>query len=278
MPPLLCPSPIMLDQSFPRTRDELDQVVEALAKLEELIEKDEAYVVLTDALASFIEHFDWVRDSACMPLLVEIHRLVNAWVIHPGIQFVRANVDNVSVYTPHPIPDGCPTNAPLISDWSDEVGRLWILHERTGESNYFIGIACTSAFAGKSLSEYPRNSNVVRVFPIVGPDDLGTLSNAFEWDLPQQLNHREVSFHQAYKHLPLIGATNIRRPRSGGSHYVATFSGKRSWTLDSNDDPVPDTYLDQLVPITGYPIDMIRYVLTEGRLPPKKLRIPVRGG
>lgn len=278
MPPLLCPSPLMLDQSFPRTRDELDQVVDALAKLQELIEKDEACVVLTDALALFIELYEWERERECMPLLLEIHRLVNAWLVHPGEQIVKADVDNVVAYTPHPIPSGCPTEVPLISDWSDEVGRLLALHDCSGESNYFIGIACVSALAGKPISSYKCTPSANRFFPIVGPDNLGVLSDAFEWDLPPQIHHREVGVEQARKYLHLIGASNIRKSRGGGSHNIATFPGQRSWTLDTNDDPVPNTYLDQLVPITGYPIDAIRYILTEGRIPPKKLRIPVRGG
>jgi len=275
MPSLLCPSPLMLDHSFPRTEEELKQVVDALSELQELLEKNDAHLVFTTALASFIERFDWGRSRECMPVLITIHNLLSAWVLAGNERIIRADVEHVTDHTPHPVPAGCPTESELVADWSDELGRLLRVHDDTGAANYFIGVACASAFSGGQIGSYPSSGTQARAFPLVGPTTISQLENAYGWDLPPHIHARRVSFASAKRNLHIIGATNVRRP-SGGSHYIATFPGKRSWTLDYNDDPVPDTYLGQLVDIAGYPLDVIKFALTEGRMPQARLRIPIR--
>jgi hypothetical protein len=77
MPTLLCLSPVILDQSFPRDDDELNLVAIALGELQLYIETDQAHLILTntfmDLVADF-EGFDWTpsRDK----IQGEIYRLI----------------------------------------------------------------------------------------------------------------------------------------------------------------------------------------------------------
>jgi hypothetical protein len=62
MPKLLCPSPVILDQSFPRDDDELNLVAVALGELQLYIEEDKAHLIVTNILRDLVadfEGFDW---------------------------------------------------------------------------------------------------------------------------------------------------------------------------------------------------------------------------
>ena len=57
MPPLLCASPVILDQSFPRNEYELRIVAIALGEIEKLISENRIHVLLTDVLSQIILEF-----------------------------------------------------------------------------------------------------------------------------------------------------------------------------------------------------------------------------
>jgi len=272
MPPLVCPSPVILDQSFPRSREELSQVVAALGELQRLVDEDHVYIILTTVLEDLVDNFDWSRTEI-HPILVDVHRLIQAWALGTSNHVAKCSVQHIADYAPHPVPNSCSDEDGLIQFWSDEVGRLLSLHDKISPARFFIGIACPSAFAGEDASAYPA-SVTSRRFPIVGPSDLASLDDAYEWETPRDIHQRPVTFSSARRNIHLLGASEVKNPSAGGSHYIVKFRGARSWTLDRNDDPVPDTYLDQLVPITQYPLNVVRCALIEGYLPPAKLRLP----
>lgn len=117
-----------------------------------------------------------------------------------------------------------------------------------------------------------------RFFPLVGPDNCDctkiaktALANAYEFRVPPGYIQTEVTFEAAKRNCYALGALKVRKPK-GGAHYHVTFPDARTWRLDPKDDPVPETYLRQLMGLTGLPFEVITYTLREGKLPPRKLR------
>ncbi|MDC3962566.1 hypothetical protein KEG38_52600 [Polyangium jinanense] len=262
----------MLDQSFPRTEEELNEAVDTLSALQEWMERDDAHILLTSVLEGFVEHFEWSQTTT-IPLLMEVYRLLQQWILSPNERIIRLRLEHVQLTVAHPLPSRCTSESLLVGYWADELGKVLSLHDQTGVFGYFIGIACPGGFSGGIVDCYALPPN--RAFPIVGPAQVGSLEDAYEWVLPDGIHRREVSFKLAHKNVYTIGASEVKSPSGGGSHYIVKFDGKRSWTLDRNDDPLPPAFLNQLVDIAGYPLDVIRYALTEGRLPRRLLRLRV---
>ncbi len=269
MPPLLCASPVILDQSFPRDNDELTLVAGALGEIEGLLQTDKARLVLTDVLRDLVEDFEWQRAGPFL-LLNDIHRLLNQWFLQPHERLVKIDVSHIERYRPHPLPKGR-ENQGLIEFWSDELGKMLVFHDSyCCSTEYFIGVACESAFSGGTLTEYD-NPDSRRAFPLVGPNEVEYLSDAYDWsDIPADIHQRKVTFDNACRNCFLIGAIRIDNP-SSGSHYKVRFKGSRPWILDSNYDPVLEDHLKELVEITGYPLNVIKTALIEGRMPMKRV-------
>ncbi len=266
MPPLLCGSPCIMDQSFPRDTQELSLVADALGGIEECVSENRAHLLLTDTLAELVEAFDWNRTKD-FPILIDIYRLLTNWFLQPHERLVRVSVDDIATYSPHPVPEGVEGKG-LVELWSDEVGKLLELHDKcTDDNSYFVGIACERAFGGAEVSKYPPPASS-RAFPLVGPSSIDILADGYLWEgIPSNVRDRRVSIAHARKNLGLLGARAIENPRSGTSHSRVTFDGARSWTLDTNNDPIPETFLKELVPITGFPLAVIKTALTEGSMP-----------
>jgi hypothetical protein len=274
MPPLLCPSPVILDQSFPRDEDQLRLVGEALGEMESCLARDEAHLILTDILAEVVQGFDWIRTGP-YPLLGVIFGLLNQWFLQPHNRLVRVDVSDIGDYEPHPVPLSA-GNMGLVGFWADEVGRLLIVHDSCCNGRrFFIGVACESAFAGEQLGRYGDFAGR-RVFPLVGPRELDQLDDAYDWDVPVEMQGRHVSFENAYRNCGALGAIRVDAPPNG-SHYKVHFEGHRPWVLDRNLDPVPEAYLRELVSITGYDLPTVKYALLTGQLPPLVLRLERRG-
>lgn len=269
MPTLICASHRILDQSFPRNAEELAVVAIALGELENLVQADVVHLALTEGLQELVEMFDWDRPGP-YPLLNDLFRLLALWFLQPNSRLVRVDVSNIKNYHLHPIIEGC-LNEGLIEVWSDELGKLLSLHDSCCEgSRYFIGVACESAFSGGVLQKY-ENSEEHRCFPLVGPQQIEQLDDAYVWDVPQGTHLTKVSFASAYKNCHLIGAKKIENPH-GGSHHKVIFNGERPWVLDPNVDPIPPRFLRELVPITGLPLPVIITALAYGEIPKRLLR------
>lgn len=274
MPPLLCPSPTLLDQTFPRSFEELRRVGIAFGSLQEMLENDSAHLVVTDSLADLVQLFDWQREDAQdeYPLLLTIFTLLTNWFLQQHERLVRIAVPPGLPFSPHPLPIGTDPRG-LVDDWSSEVGALLALHASiASQGEFFIGIPCDSAFAGSALGSYSQ-SLAGAAFPLVGPREAVSLSDAYEWALPAGIRDRSISFKDALANCHCLGEATIDEPH-GGSHYKVKFAGKaRPWPLDRNVDPIPERFIRELVQITGYPFEVVISALSSGTLPHRRPRL-----
>ncbi|HEY0020573.1 MAG TPA: hypothetical protein VGC13_30015 [Longimicrobium sp.] len=250
--------------------DELQIVAIALGELTDLVANDEAHLVLTESLRDLVEALDW-SEPRPYALLTEIYRLLTLLFLQPRPGLIDVDVSSAEGTQSHPIPIGCHDTG-LVEYWAEEMGKLLVLHDSAvTDDGFFIGIACPFAFAGETRTRYPEDSP--RAFPLVGLADLPSLEDAYQWDVPANVLRQRVSFRQAFANCHAIGAQAVESP-PGGSHYKVIFPGKRPWPLDKNVDPIADRFLDQLTDITGFSKGAVRFALTQGQLPPKKLRLP----
>lgn len=273
MPPLVCPSPNVIDQTFPRSNEELALVQKALLRLVELLAEGKCLVLLTQFLTEFIvrldETFCWEIQQKYPEAQIIFYVLAQLGLQQQGVH--RIDLSTIPLVKPHPLPKGCDCDEFSLR-WSEELGRLYVLHStRSIAGKYFIGVACTTAFAGKTKGSY-LNPLKHPYFPLVGPDELGSLDDAYDWEIPPGTSKQKISFKDAYNKIRLLGG-EVHQP-SGSSHYPVKFKGKRTWPLDSNIDPVPDRFLKQLEAITGERLEVIKFVLLNGGWPRKLLKLP----
>lgn len=275
MPPLVIPSPAILDQTFPRSVEELKIVAASLGRLAEITDEAQCGVLLTNALRDFVELFDWDRAGP-YPLLLDVHRMLAQLFLQPHELLFQADTQDVDEQQRHPLPGSC-VDQGLALDWSVEVGKMLCLHKMHCPGSAFsVGVACALAFAGERKDTYQFSVGDAveqEAFPIVGPEDVAGLDDVYDWDVPGDIHQKSVSFDAAKKNCFVIGATEVLRP-ANSSHYVVKFRNQRSWPLDYNTDPIPDRFLGQLKVITGYPLLVVKTALIEGRLPEKKIKIP----
>lgn len=267
MPPLICASPVILDQSFPRSNYELQIVKDALGEIQYLLENDFAHVILTNELREIVECYDWAESKT-----FEIYKLLDQWFLQKHSSLIEIDVSDIKDYLPHPIPKGCDEKG-LTIFWADEVGKILVIHDRCCASGqFFIGVTCEKAFAGDSLGEY-ENPGGLRTLPLVGSEDISKLADAYDskWQLPRGSVKKKVEIADIQRNYKAIGAESIEKPK-GGSHAKVKFKDGREWTLDVNIDPVSEDYLPGLAVVSGYPLNVIKYTLVNGQLPRKILR------
>lgn len=276
MPPLICGSPVLLDHSFPRDRKEIAAVAITLGEIQRQLRNDDVHLILTSELTNIIQSFDWesrTDDPHLKALLRDIWRYLNEWFLTPHNRLIQINLSDVKDYKSHPTPKGCST-AGLVEIWADEVGRLLTLHDKCcPKQYYFIGIACEQAYSGLPPNTYDNPKQ--RCFPLVGPKDIqDRLIDAYDWQKDSNTHRQKVYVKDFLNNYKAIGGISNENPNKG-SHCQIKFRGKRTWTLDVKIDPIPDKFLRELIPITGYPLDVIKYVLLNGCIPELILRLPV---
>lgn len=264
-------SPLILDQSFPRNRNELRTAGIALGELAESARRGEAILAITNVLEEFVSGFDWARGGAEHALLSEIYRLISDWLLQPHSNQVKLDLSAVDQYVPHLLPVNC-DGAGLAFYWQDELGRLLEAHDSNAgvRPKFCGGVVCDSSFSGGPRGQYRGAPQ--RSFPLVGRDDLDTLEDAYEWQVDDDVSRRKVSVSMAMKNCSILGASRVDKP-NGGSHYRVVFPGERSWPLDVNVDPIPAKFLKELVPIAHLPYLVIRSVLLNGALPQRRFRL-----
>ncbi len=268
MPPLLCASPTILDQSFPRDNYVLYLVADVLGRIEELIQNDRIHLILTNVLQDLFIEFDWDSRRDQYAVLLDIHRLLTQWFLQPHERLIQLDISDVNNYIPHPLPEQTEKQKGLVELWSDEIGRLLVRHDQCCPHNqFFIGVACESAFSGNELGKYDNPDNQ-RTFPLVGPEEIDSLTDAYERILPCKGSPGSVSHKNAKRNILCLGG-NLDRIR--GDHFVYVFEGGRSWPLTLR-DPVPEDHLQQLVSITGLSLQVVKYTLINGVLPEPTLR------
>jgi hypothetical protein len=269
MPPLICCSPTILDQSFPRNINELHLILDTLVKIQDQLARNEIHLILTDVLAELVTNVDWnIREEYA--ILKEIYRLLNMWFLQPHEGLVPIDVSKIVTYYKHPIPEGCESKG-LIDFWSDEVGKILSIHDRCcSNQKFFIGIACESAYC-TNKRRYYINPDSLRVFPLVGPTETASLDDGYYWEVRHEIRRINIPFRNVLRNYRVIGSNKLERPHSS-SHWKLKFKGGRTWTLDANIDPVAEDHLEELEAITGYPIQVIKYAFINGKLPGKKIR------
>lgn len=274
MPPLISPSPTILDQSFPKSKDQLEAVLLSLGEMESLLADDTIHILLTETLAEWVMDYEWSPPEHC-PMLNEIFQFASHLFLSPKEGLIRLDLTEIGCELEeyHPLREDY-KNVGWSELWSLEMGKLFKLHTSVTRPNeYFIGIACEYGLSGRDTKEVP-DTVADRSFPLIGNDNLRCLEDAYDWVTNAGILGRDVPFSQAKKAIFLLGATEITKSRGGGSHHSVHFKGARSWPLDTNDDPVPLHYLRGLVPITKKPIEVIIHVLLHEAFPPKRLKIP----
>jgi len=211
---------------------------------------------------------DGLQDRGVQyPLLLDIYRLLNAWFLQTHARLVRVDTSSIHGVSLHPLPSGILDDG-WASLWAEEVGKLLVMHDSVCSHGFCVGIACEQAFT-TGIPNAWQNSG--RSFPLVGPAQILTLEDAYEWEpLPSDLHLKMVTLADAIKNVHLLGATAVD-PCDGDGHYKVHFPGSRPWTLDYNDDPVPENYVRELVAITGLPIFVIRTALVYGYVPRKNV-------
>jgi hypothetical protein len=274
MPPLLCLSPVLIDQSFPRDSEQLRMVATALGEVFAQVRSGRAKVLLTLTLKEFLDEIDWQQNQS-IALLRQIHRELSQLFLQTHGTIVIQNLGQIKTYLPHPIPASA-SNAGFVEFWSDELGKLLILHDaRAYKKEFFIGIACELAFSGGILGSYPL-PHKARAFPLVGPQELPKLlEDAFEWDVPIDCHTLTIGVDDICRNFRQLGAIQLEQPYKD-SHYKIYFPDGLSWTFDRNwGRDIGDNVLQQLKPRTGMPLGIIKYCLKEGKRPPKKLRLDI---
>jgi hypothetical protein len=272
MPPLISPSPVILDQSFPLDDETLELVAAALGNIEGLVQQGVVVLALTATLQLFVDEFDWQRTGP-HPTLQMIYNLLVQWFLQPHNGLVILDLSSVPNCGTHPIPSDCDDSG-LITLWAEEVAKLLQLYEGCEKPQpYWVAVGCHHAFAGEPIGVYKGGTTTNR-FPLVGKTEIPNLGDAYDWQIPSDLHLRQVSFHSAKKNVVLLGAVPVRPPRGGGSHYKVSFPGApRSWVLDPNEDPLKDDFLKELVPILGLPFEVIKTALADGYIPEKTLKL-----
>jgi hypothetical protein len=268
MAPALCLPPTILDQSFPREAKELERAAGTLGVLQGLTERGRCFLLLTPALMSFHECFEWAGVRS-YPLLLDLHRLVTQWLLQPT-RFIRCvSTLNVAVYSPHPAPAGG-TSGVLVDIWREETGKIHAIYMSRCARIRCIGVACDFAFAGLPLGAYEDGLGDAR-FPLVGPAGLRGLADFDEWVIPADLHRWSVRFADAKRNLHLVGGAIA--DKAEGSHYKVKFEGApRSWVLDVNVDPIPDAFIAEIEPLAGLPSEVIKFALVCGELPERRPR------
>ncbi len=219
---------------------------------------------MTELLALAVEEFEWAPPQPYQ-LLGDIFRHLSNLLLHGSHTVIMVETTHVSLFRPHPIPNESAVRGNT-EVWQEEAGKLLALHKMCGlENDYFIGIPCPYAFVLSPKQSFPPGEES---FPALGPTEIDQLASAFSWQVPPDITNQSISFSEAKKNVRLIGALNVKKP-SGGSHYKVEFPNSRPWILDSNYSDVPPQYIDELVPITGLPLNVIKYALKRGTMPPK---------
>lgn len=261
----------MLDQTFPRSTAELEMLSAALGLLDEGLISGEWLLVMPAVFGVYLDSFDWDQCQS-YPLLRDVYTLLSLWFSR-GSATVKKIDCSLAIYPPeHPVPLGTEPSVG-VELWSEEMGRLLVLHNGLATPKPFIAIASEGAFGGGELDVYPPGLPADSHFPLTGPSTLSSLEDSLDWEVDEDTVKREVSCDCLRSNLALFGAV-IEKPSGGGSHWKVTFPrGSRPYMLDYNVDPQPDRFLKELVPLVHLPLQVIKQTLLHGKLPRKSFRL-----
>ena len=275
MPPLLCLSPQLLDQSFPRSDIELHVVADVLADLDGLRMAEIAHLALPDTLASYVEEICWSRPNP-QGRLLDVHRYLVALFAQPASGVVRVDVECVADAPPHPIPAGCQMEG-WADEWAEEVGRLLRRHDRSLPGNgFFIGLFVGSSGATSASYAYDSHQRPTdRSFPLVDAGTLDDLEDAYASDVPAHYADRTVKLRDVLRNYRALGAIALERP-SGDDHYHVVFPGGKKLTFAQNWTEIGENVISELRGLTKWSSAEVKYALCEGKNPKATLKPRLR--
>lgn len=265
MPRLVIPSPTLIDQAFPRDKDELIIVAEAFGNLIEMIETNELELLLPESFREFVELFEWNQEGRGT-ILSEIYHLLSVLVLQGNQAVVRINTTAVTAFEPHPVPTRC-ENFGFVAEWSMEIGKVLRLHDdRLNDiANFCVGVSCAYGFAGECLDRYPVGHG--RAFPLVGPGNVTILREIVEWKIDDSIRNATVTPTDFIRNKDVLQVEKIvKKP---GSHRKVYFKNGTSWTLDMNWNRIDDSIIEQLQKCCGYPTDVVKSLILNGEEPVK---------
>lgn len=258
----------MLDQTFPRSSEDLKTVGIALAEIDRGMTAGDWVLVVSDIFGEYLESFDWQKCEE-YSLLRDIFDLLAAWLTRGGKTVYFVDCDLCDSEYRHPVPIGSGESV-AVELWSEQVGKIFVLHSERNSGGNFVGVACERAFAGDTIGAYPPDTEPESTFRLVGPSTSNQLADAFRWIIDDDLWRRRVSFLDAKKNVTLFGGV-VEKPSSGGSHYRVTFpNGARPYILDRNHDPQLDDHLKEIVSMVNLPFEVIKQTLLSGALPERE--------
>jgi hypothetical protein len=265
---MICPSPVILDHSFPTSQEILDEVVGALGNIQAAREGEELILVASPVFSSFVADIDW-QKTVEFPQLRDVYRYMTLLFLQPGSTCYLIDTDSLPDAGPHPLPEDCPPTA--VTDlWSLELGKIKELHDSKITTGSFIGIACHKGFSGGRTGRYPNDASAY--LPLVGLDDFGRLENAVVFEISPNIANQPVPYRNAKRNLRLLGGL-VSKP-TGSSHYIVHFpNARRPWVLDYNIDPISEDFLKQIAPLINQSQEYVRHVLIHGSVPRQRNRL-----
>lgn len=271
MPALVIPSPLLLDQTFPRNDDELRRAAVALGRLSQLIQTGEVVVGLTADFKEIAVGYDATKWGAMPPLQRAIRVLMGQLYLR-GAGTMDLAFEDTSAPA-HPIPAGVHLDVQGYNDfWALDLGMLLEAHAACPTNGRYClcaGVACDYAFAGMAKGSYIEPFD--RAFMLVGPGDIIVLSNVYEWDVPHDAHQLAITVSDLESNFRAIGATWCS---FGGKHPEIRFPNGSKWSYSRNWRPqINDKELKQLIPLTRLPLSAIKWALSTGNVP---LQVRVR--
>jgi hypothetical protein len=265
---MICPSPVILDHSFPTSQEILDEVVGALGNIQAARDEEELILVASPIFSSFVADIDW-QKTAEFPQLRDVYRYMTLLFLQPGSTCYVIDTDSLPDAEPHPLPEDCPSTD--VTDlWSLELGKIKELHDSRTTTGPFMGIACHRGFSGAVTGRYRDDAGAH--LPLVGLDDFNRLENAIVFEIAPNITSQPVTYRNAKRNLSLLGGV-VSKP-NGSSHYIVHFpNARRPWVLDYNIDPVSEDFLKQIAPLVNQSQEYVRHVLINGSVPRQRNRL-----
>jgi hypothetical protein len=267
MPVVVFPSPVIIDQHFPRTEEQLKRAAHTIGELTRLARNETLVLAITDTLVEVAKEFDWSAGRG--EIRSEIYHLLNLLLFQPhrgvGIVAFTASLRHQA----HPIPEYC-NDTGMVEFWADELGKLVAMHrDCPGEGTKCAGVACILAFCGLPLGSY-RPSDAPR-FPLVGPSELCVLSDAFEWTTSEDDHTIRVTHQDICENYRLIGA--VTKDTDAQGHDMLRFRSGAKWSFSEKwGNFVRDSHLKELEPYVHLPLRVIKRALGRGLKPTRVLR------
>jgi hypothetical protein len=262
MPPMVCPSPIILDHSFPLNRAVLEDVLGALGSLQEHRENGDPIIIASPIFPEFTAEINWQKINE-YPELRDIERYLTQLFLQPNSSYIPVDTDGLGAAVPHPLPQGC-AQTPLSGIWSDELGKIKVLHDSRASAGPFIGIACHEGFSGLATGTYPAAS--LPGLPLVGEIEFRSLDSGVKYQTAPNILQEPVRYRDARRNLKLLGGEISST--AVGSHYSVHFpDAPRPWVLDYNINPLSEEFLRQIPLLIHKPLDFVKHVLIYGEIP-----------